>query len=273
MAFDFKKDVGTWITRQIKPIIKEHGMIPGYGKSFVRECNGVVQCIRFDFTRIELRFSAEIQPVYDHYCGTALYNGVPAEIYQTEQGKFVTQHHPLAYGCWDDHLRICAGDENVAEQNRRNAKEIFDILVDFIEADLMPCFERINTLDKWHEQVMLNLSFHNPLALKANYAGEYLFGVYDCLQQRYDDGLQKLLQVCDYTSISIDEMRKRDNGYDVNHLKRNDGEGRAYKFARMFTEVLAFDDKIRAEKLQIAYEHVCHEMRVWHKLKTKANVK
>lgn len=266
MAFDFKKEVSAWITKQVKPIAKEYGMIPGYGKSFVRECNGVIQCICFDFTRIDLRFSATIQPVYDHYCGTALYNGVPTEIYKTEKGEFVTQRHPLAYGCWDDHLRMCAGDENISEQNRKNAKDNFDILVDFIIADLMPCFERIDTLDKWHEQVMLNLSVHNPLTIKANYAGKYLFGVYDCLQQRYDDGLQKLLQARNHTALYIDETVKKVNGYDVNCLKHNDSEGRAYKFAQIFIEALEFNDKIRPEKFQIAYEKVCHEMRVWHKL-------
>lgn len=60
MAFDFKKEVSAWITKQVKPIVKEHGMIPGYGKSFVQECYGVIQCISFDFTRVNLPFSASM---------------------------------------------------------------------------------------------------------------------------------------------------------------------------------------------------------------------
>ena len=42
--------------------------------------------------------------------------------------------------------------------------------------------------------------------------------------------------------LHIDEMMKRVNGYDVNNLKCNDREGRAYRFAQIFIEALEFHD-------------------------------
>lgn len=266
MGFDFKREASLWITKQVKPAVKEYGLVPGYGKSFVRECGGVIQCIHFHFTRIDLRFSAEIHPTYDHYCGTALYNGIPAEVQQTQRGRFLAQHRPSAYECWDDHLSMCAGDEETAERSRRKAKGTFDILAEYIAKDLLPCFHQINSLDRWHEQIMQALPSQNRPVLENDPAGAYLLGVYDCLHQQYDSGLEKLLKTCAQTAAHVDEMRKRVKDYDLNRLKHNDSGGRAHKFTQMFVEALECHSGARTERFLTAYEHVCQEMRVWHGL-------
>lgn len=266
MGFDFKREVSTWITKQVKPVVKEYGLLPGYGKSFVRERSEVIQCIHFHFTRIDLGFSAEIHPTYDHYCGTALYNAIPVEVRQTPQGRFLAQHRPSAYECWDDHLSMCGGDEDAAERSRRKAKEIFDILVEHIAKDLMPCFNRIDSLESWHEQIIWNLSSQNPPASEIDPAGAYLLGVYDCLHQQYDSGLEKLLRARSHAAAHVDELRKKVKGYDLNCLKHNDSSGRAYKFAQMLIEALECDNSTRTEQFLAAYGQICREMRAWHGL-------
>lgn len=271
MAFEFKKEVSSWVTRQIKPIAKENGMIPGYGNCFVRESDEVVQVIRFNFTRINLLFTAEIHPIYDFYCGSELYNGIPTSIYQTQRGKYVEQHRPAAYENWDNHLQMCAGNEAVSKRSREKAKENFDMLVEFISKDILPCFIEIDCLDKWYEQMMLNLSVINPLSSNNNLAGNYLVGVYDCLHQRYKDGFEKLQQARDFALACFDNPDKKAQKYNANNIKHNDSAGRAYKFSQMFVKALECSDESRPERFLAVYEKICHEMRIWHKL-IKANI-
>lgn len=266
MNFEFQKEVERWIIQDIKPLAKDFGLRPGRKLCFVQECNGVVQWIHFVFSRINLNYSAGISPLYDHFCGTSAYDGFPTSVYQTQKAMSIAQCLPTAYEDWNTHLKMCAGDEFAIENSRQKARENFEKLVDFLRTDLFPVYLQINSLSEWHTQMRSNILLYDAKSLNNNTAGDYILGVYDCLVGRYADGLEKLINVQKSSLPYFEKMVRTVKGYDINHLKHNDSEGRKYKFSQMFVTALKSHPNSIEERFLETYGQVCQEMRIWHKL-------
>lgn len=267
--FDFKEEMRQEIRRKLRPLMREYELRPGRGISFVRECDGLIQRIDLLFTRTDLYYCAAILPLYDAFCASGDYSGVPLQVYETEQAQLVKRNHPSAFASWEEHKLLCAGDLDTAERCRARAMNRFEQLTEFFQTELLPCFHEIDTYEKYLQQVQRNLTRIQPARFtrpeSAKRAGDYIFGVRDCLRGNYDTGLERLRWANAYAVDCARHIKTKRPDYDMNQLKHNDSGGRFYKFCFLFVEALESGEG-REQRFSECYERVCQEMRLWHRL-------
>lgn len=265
--FDFKKELQAQINNQLRPILKESGFKMGRKNMFLRETGGLIQYIELYFKRIELLFSAGVTPMYDPFNGSGSYDGIPLKTYETEVAKRAQKYHPSEYINSDDCLLLYRGDPATVQICRENAMERFGWMKDFFIEELMPVFYDIDTLDKYAGQMESNLLGRRPSGLRGEeMVGAYIRGVYSCLNNRFDEGLKMLQVAYNHSAQEIKELKSRLKNYDENNIMDNDRSGRFYRFVKIFIKALETDSPNKERCFQIAYNTVCEEMRVWHRL-------
>ncbi len=107
-----------------------------------------------------------------------------------------------------------------------------------------------------------------PFPLKLDGFGKYILGVYDCLQQRYDEGREKVKQaLTEYRQRASEKELKWLSELTLEEIRSSDILSLHYKFTEMFVQALDKPSSEREECFKKTYEIVCNKMRKFYGIK------
>ena len=120
------------------------------------------------------------------------------------------------------------------------------------------------------KKVMQRQISQKPFPVKLDGYGKYILGVYDCMQQRYDEGMEKIKQVLtEYRELASEKELQWPSEHTLDEIGSNTSYGHSlhYKFTEMFVQALDKPSSEREECFKKAYEIVCNKMRKFYGIK------
>lgn len=187
---NFKKVMQQQISQKAKPIAKQYGLKPGKRNAFVMERNNLVFHWTFGFNHSSAVVNLfEIVPIYAPIKGD-FGDGLPFQEHYDH-----TMKSPYV-AC--STLKYFASESEKEEVIKK-----FDVALANTASKLHYCNE-FDSFDKYIAQVHQNIVEmpQKPFPIKLDGFGKYILGVYDCLQQRYDESREKVKQ-------ALSEYRER----------------------------------------------------------------
>lgn len=260
------------IQAKIAPLAKAYGMKKFDYKTFVREKNGLVCCIKFmGYFRgggyESLRYY--LCPIYALDSGAL---GLPGHIEMGEnaqkmrKGWSVIQHNAQAI------------DADMVEKINQK----FDDILTFLAEDVLPEWQKIDSLETYfakERQNYLQATAKGPVNPQTgrpmwdiNFeddsdpwrANDYLFGVWDLLSGREDDGYARLSAcLAHHADFMAEHLRQHPEAYN----NRLDPQAVLYHNAALFAQTQHITDTpSRRQAITQTYEDVTRFMRYYHSL-------
>ncbi|MBD5551675.1 MAG: hypothetical protein HDQ96_10980 [Lachnospiraceae bacterium] len=260
------------VQAKIVPLAKAYGMKKAGPKTFVKEKNGLVCRLKFIGYFRGGGYEAMqyyICPIYAIDTGIL---GLPGHICQGENyQKMQRDWGVIQYG-------MTAVD--AAEVEKINRK--FDEILTFFAEDIFPEWQKIDSLEVYfakERQDYLEVTKTGPTDPRTGRpmwdlddrerkhpwrADDYLFGVWDLLSGREEEGYKRLAECVEYGADFMEScLKERPEAYNDSR----DSMAVLYYNAGLFasTKQIADREKRRRKVLEV-YEEVCRFMRYYHGL-------
>lgn len=260
------------IQAKIAPVAKAYGMKKAGPKTFVRERNGLVSCIKFiGYFRgggYEA-MSYYLCPIYSIYTGIL---GLPGHICQGENFQKMQRDWGI----------IQHGSEAVDAVMVENVNQKFDDILTFLADGVLPEWQKIDSLETYfakERQDYLKATEKGPIEPRMNRpmwnldtegkkhpwrADEYLLGVWDLLSGREKEGYEHLEECVEFGAEYMKTCLKECPGA---YNDPRDSMAVMYHNAGLFAKTKKIADAGERQKaIQETYEEVCRFMRYYHGL-------
>lgn len=254
---NFKKVMQQQISQKAKSIAKQYGLMPGKRNAFVLERDNLIFhwifCFDHSYVVVD-RF--EILPIYAPVKG-GFGDGLPL------QEVFEWASISLPYVACS--TRDCFASESEKEEVIKK----FDVRLSYTASKLHYCDE-LNSFEKYIAQVHQNIAEmpQKPFPLELDDCGYYILGVYDCMQQKYDEGREKVNHALTmYRECASEKELQWLSEHTLDEIRNSDILSLHYKFAEMFVQALDRPSSDREECFKKTYEIVCNKMRKFYGIK------
>jgi len=283
MNFSFEKESGQWIALYMQPIARKYQLLCRPRHTFVRERGGLVQGVYFLPGRSSVHIHVAVIPLYDPFCGSALYDGVPVKIFHPEYVAFSHWKRDLhtewasdmAYqqdpgwrkilyliqsgGVQPFRDSVWISQNDPTSLNRTRARERLEHWISFLDTAILPCFEQVNTLEKWREQVEEKRKLPEYQCLSTDLAENYLFGIYDGLQKKYRSSQEKL-------SKARQLLREMAQTLQPWNSPCQDNVSQQMQIVNQLLDVLCKKQPGWETDFLAVYQQICQKMRILHRL-------
>lgn len=260
------------IQAKIAPLAKAYGMKKAGPQTFIKETNGLVSCVRFiGYFRgggyENMWYS--IGPIYDIHAGIL---GIPGFITNGELFQRMERD-------WGVIQYITEGAVDAGRVKKINEK--FDDILTFLADGVFPEWQKIDSLETYFAKERIDylkateVGPVDPHTGRAMWdvrpngerdpwrAGPYLFGVWDLLSGREEEGYRQLAECVEK---GADYMMLAEPGA----YNKRDAMAVLYYNAELFLKTMQITDVAeRRQAIQNTYEDVCRFMRYYHGLSKK----
>lgn len=255
---NFKKVMQQQISQKVKPIAKQYGLRPAKRNSFVLERDNLVFhwifCFDHSYAVVD-RF--EILPIYAPVKG-GFGDGFPLD-------ELIEMRREQPYVACST-LKYFASETEKEEVIKK-----FDVALAYSASKLHYCND-VDSFEKYIARVNQNIVEmpQTPFPIKLDGYGKYILGVHDCMQQRYDEGMEKVKQALnEYRELASEKELQWLSELTLDEIKSNNSYVVAlhYKFMEMFVQALDKPFSEREECFKKTYEIVCNKMRKFYGIK------
>lgn len=257
---------------KIAPLAKAYGMKKAGPQTFVKEKNGLVSCIKFIGYFRGGGYEAMkyyLCPIYAIDTGIL---GLPGHICQGENFQKMQK----------DWIVIQNGMEAVDAARVERINQEFDDILTFLADGVLPEWQKIDSLETYfskEHQAFLKATEEGPMDPRMNRpmwnlssggqkdpwrADEYLFGVWDLLSGREEEGYKRLEECVEHGADYMKKcLKERQGAYN----DPQDSMAVLYYNAGLFVRTKQIADAGERQKaIRETYEEVCRFMRYYHKL-------
>lgn len=240
---EFKPWIQTQIKNNILPILRVNGYKRGRTDCYIRERNDTAQFIRFVLKSESVTVWLEESPIYFPLDGGS-YIG---EVLRQEESWIYTSG--VRAKLIHDHGLKCIVTDEVVQK--------WDAAEKIITESMIPLFEQFSSLEK----LMTRANFVIPDNDVWRGIKWYAEGVYECLSNRYDDGMEKLRKAQKCKSAYIEFLKRIGCGFGG----KGDQLSVIYTYIDWFCDAVsdAFYDQ---NAFMDVYRKVCTDSRKWYKV-------